>query len=188
METDMKIGLVDGCAFLARRVHAEQTYGEDQPYTVHLEATVAVMRRFGIKDEVKLGAGWLHDSIEDTDLTITALTVHLGTCFGEAAAVGVAELVNAVTDGEGKNRAERKARSYELIPKTKGAVLVKLADRIANAEEGHAKDNGGLLTMYRKELPNFEANLLDVQHAAKHKIEGLMWRYYQHLLSPDYLK
>jgi len=175
-------GLVDGCAFLARRVHAGQTYGEDQPYRVHLEATVAVMRRFGIKDEVKLGAGYLHDSIEDTDLTIAALTVHLGTGFGEAAAVGVAALVDAVTDGEGKNRAERKERSYALIPKTKGAILVKLADRIANAEEGHAKQNIGLLKMYAGELQDFEARLFDHAHAAKHKIEGNLWRYYRHLL------
>ena len=40
--------LVDGCAFLARRLHKDQTYGEDQPYMNHLEA-VAVTARCDVR-------------------------------------------------------------------------------------------------------------------------------------------
>lgn len=176
------IGLVDGCAFLARRVHKDQRYGDHRPYTVHLEHTVAVMRRFLIVDENILGAGWLHDSIEDTELSLTNLIHHVTMGFGHEAGARVGALVDAVSDGEGKNRRERKERPYELIPQVKGAILVKLADRIANVEAGYAEGNVGLIDMYRGEYAEFHDRLFDRAHARKHKVEGLMWAWYTQLV------
>lgn len=176
------IGLVDGCAFLARRAHGDQRYGDHRPYTVHLEHVVAVMRRFLIVDEHLLGAGWLHDSIEDTELSKASLVEHLTIGFGQHSAERVGVLVDAVTDGEGKNRRERKERPYELIPTVKGAILVKLADRIANVEAGYAEGQTGLIDMYRGEFAEFHDRLYDRAHAHKHKVEGLMWAWYTQLV------
>ena len=119
----MTPSLVDGCAFLARRLHRDQTYGEGEPYTVHLEAVVAVMRRFGIKDEYKLGAGYLHDAIEDTEASRSSIQQHLTLGFGKAVACAVVDLVDACSGGEGANRPARNERWYTLIPKTKGLVI-----------------------------------------------------------------
>ena len=134
---------------LAAAAHATQRYG-DAPYMVHLAAVVAVMERFGITDADVLAAGWLHDTIEDTDLTREAVV----DAVGERAAA----MVDAVADGPGDNRAERKARPYQMIPQTPGAVLVKLADRIANVESAQAS-RPGLLKMYRREHLAFRQKL-----------------------------
>lgn len=134
---------------LATEAHQGQRYG-DAPYTVHLAAVVAVMERFGIVDVDVLAAGWLHDTIEDTPVSRAEV----------AAAVGerAASMVDAVSDGPGENRKARKARPYRLIPQTPGAVLVKLADRIANVESA-SKARPGLLEMYRREHPAFRQKL-----------------------------
>jgi len=128
-----------------------------QPYVVHLDAVVEVLKRFGVEDEDILVAGYLHDILEDTE----ASKVTLAFSFG----VRAIEIVDAVTDGEGKNRRERKARPYRLIPKVPGALVVKLADRIANIESA-AKSNLGLLEMYRKEQGKFISELYDEKHVA----------------------
>lgn len=125
--------------FAAAR-HADQTYGE-KPYKYHLECVVRVLRRFGVDDDELIAAAWLHDVIEDTDTRYD----EVARLHGER----VAEIVWALTDGDGTTRAERKAHAYRKIQITPGAAVVKIADRIANCEEA------GKLTMYRDEHPTF---------------------------------
>lgn len=120
--------------------HATQTYGE-RPYTYHLRCVVGVLARFGVDDDELIAAAWLHDVIEDTD----AAYEDVAAAHGER----VAQIVWALTDGDGHTRAERKAHAYRKIRATPGAAVVKVADRIANCEEA------GKLTMYRDEHPTF---------------------------------
>lgn len=109
----------------ALKAHAGQRY-EPFDYGHHLNAVVEVLQRFGIQDERVLAAGWLHDTVEDTEITLVEIKKE----FGE----DVADMVDAVTDGPGTTREEKKERVYRLIPITRGALEVKLADRIANVE------------------------------------------------------
>jgi (p)ppGpp synthase/HD superfamily hydrolase len=51
---------------LALRYHGEQRYG-DHPYGVHLDAVVEILREYG--HEALVPAGYLHDTLEDTDAT-----------------------------------------------------------------------------------------------------------------------
>ncbi|MFT4980087.1 MAG: (p)ppGpp synthase/HD superfamily hydrolase [Myxococcota bacterium] len=134
---------------LAAAVHAGQRYGTS-PYTVHLAAAVAVLERFGFTDPELLAAAWLHDALEDTALSRETLAAQLGD--------RVASLVDAVTDGPGTSRAERKARPYSLIPLTPDAILIKLADRIANVESAQTS-KPRLLAMYRLEQLTFRSKL-----------------------------
>ena len=176
------VSFADGCRFLAMRAHKDQLYG-DQPYHVHLEHTVAVLRRFGIVDEIVLGSGYLHDVVEDTELSLEDMVAHLTIGFGAKRSQAAGLIVDAVTDGEGKNRKERKARPYRLIPERKNSIYVKLGDRIANLEVAHAQGNYGLIKMYYKEQPTFEEHLFNAAHAEKHKIEGFMWDYQRRLVA-----
>ncbi len=141
----------------AVRAHASQRYGVD-PYRVHLEAAVKVLGRFGITDEAVLAAGWLHDVLEDPELSPVELAHELGKHSAEQVAATIA-IVDACTDGDGSNRKERKARVYRLIPRTKDAILVKLADRIANVEACVAASGTKKLAMYRAEQPTFQDQL-----------------------------
>ncbi|MEL6346195.1 MAG: HD domain-containing protein [Myxococcota bacterium] len=153
---------------MAAHAHSTQRYGE-RPYTVHLAAAVAVLRRFGLGDDPEVvAATWLHDAIEDTDLTREAIASALGE--------RVAAMVDAVTDGPGENRTQRKARPYQVIPQTPDAVLVKLADRIANVESA-LENRPGLVRMYRREHPTFREKLYTVGVADE------MWAHLDGLIS-----
>lgn len=146
-----KIHILQRSRDFAIEAHGDQKYGKTLPYSIHLDLVVSVMARFKVMDNHVLAAGYLHDTIEDTDVTKDDLLE----AFGER----VALLVDAVTDGPGKNRKERKERVYTQIPRVPGSIVVKLADRIANVEQSLRMDNEGLLQMYAKEQPYFNERL-----------------------------
>jgi (p)ppGpp synthase/HD superfamily hydrolase len=129
----------------AKAKHKGQRYG-DWEYTKHLQDVVSVLERFNHTDKDLIIAGYLHDIIEDTSATFSEIKEKFG--------IRVASLVNAVTDGPGKTRKQRKARAYSLIPKVPDAILIKLADRIANVENAF-KTKSYLLDMYKKEHKDF---------------------------------
>lgn len=160
---------------LALKFHGTQMYG-DYPYEIHLDHVVSVLRRFGVTDTDLLAAGYLHDAQEDTEATREVIRILTND--------RVAELVDAVSDGEGSNRKERKERPYTLIPKVDGAVILKLSDRIANLENGLANESS-LVKMYRKEQPHFESRLYDEARVSKGKDPRLarMWAYCRLLVS-----
>lgn len=127
--------------------HHNQKYG-DQPYYVHLQDTYKVLIEHKEYDYDLCMAAFLHDVLEDTDITYE----YLVEVFGEK----IANIVRAVTDEPGKNRKERKAKTY---PKIKAfgeqAIIIKLADRIANVRSCFATKNLDLLSMYMKEHSAF---------------------------------
>lgn len=136
----------------ASALHADagQTY-DGQPYERHLQDVVNVLMRFEEYDKVALAAGYLHDVVEDVGISITTIE----DLFGPKVAV----LVGALTDEPGVNRKERKAKTYPKIKATPGAVKLKLADRIANIENGIRLDDKRFFLMYKKEHTEFEKAL-----------------------------
>ena len=172
------MSLIITASGLAYEVHAGQTYG-DQPYTVHLEAAVAVLHRFGFvlsaEAEALLAAAWLHDSVEDTDLETEDIRREVSP--------QVAALVGAVTNEPGRNRQERNARTYPNIRATPDAVIVKLADRIANVEASWASQDARLF-MYHREYRGFRQALRDTASVSDGFAEraGRMWDHLDKLL------
>lgn len=135
--------------------HQDQKYG-DKPYIHHLEEVHGII---GIEHETDLLSFdaiqraricFLHDVIEDTDVTVELLQ----RCFGKH----VARQVDLISDKPGVNRKARKAALYDVLnflgPNDYDALLVKAADRLANIRASHA-GNPGLLKMYREEHPQF---------------------------------
>ncbi len=158
---------LDAVRRFAAAAHEGQRYGE-HPYTFHLAEVVSCLDRFGLTDPVILAAGWLHDVVEDTDVTLAQVAALAGD--------EVAVIVDAVTDGEGSSRRERKARPYRLIPTVAGALEVKLADRIANVSSA-LQSRPGLLKMYQREQRVFRGALYRPGHA------GPMWSELEALLA-----
>lgn len=133
--------------FFAAVKHKDQQYSGGLPYTHHLAAVEAVLKRFGQDADVLLAAAWLHDVVEDTGTKVKEVEE----MFGEE----VARLVEAVTNEPGANRKIRAALTYPKIRKAGYlAVTLKLADRIANVETG-----GKLVDMYKKEYEDFHRAL-----------------------------
>jgi (p)ppGpp synthase/HD superfamily hydrolase len=92
-------------------------------------------------------AAWGHDIIEDTRTSYNDAVNHLGK--------DAADIVYAVTNEKGKNRAERaNDKYYAGIVATSGAVFVKLCDRIANVQYGKMTGSG-MYDKYKKENDNF---------------------------------
>ena len=72
--------------------------------------------------------------------------------------IEVAEIVYAVTDELGRNRKERKAKTYPKIKENKDAIIVKLGDRISNMRNSLLKGHK-MSEMYIKEYKEFRSAL-----------------------------
>ena len=106
-----------------------------EPYIVH-PAEVASIVATVPHTEAMLAAAWLHDTVEDTGVTVETIRAEFG--------VEVAELVGWLTDvsrPEHGNRAHRKAldRAHSAAAPAE-AQTVKLADLIANTRSIMAHD------------------------------------------------
>jgi (p)ppGpp synthase/HD superfamily hydrolase len=159
---------------LAIAAHGDQTYG-DKPYEHHLQAVVDVLQRFGARLDQPataplLIAAWLHDSLEDTELTRGEVESEFGP--------EVAELVWRVTDEPGATRKERKPATYRKTRENESAIVLKLADRIANVEASVAS-GGRLLDLYQREHPEFKAAL---QPSSTSPLAEEMWNHLDQLL------
>lgn len=139
----------------AIQAHGSQTYG-GKPYRTHLEAVVGILQselRHWSQIDNAVRAGWLHDTIEDTDTTYVDLWTHFGRDVADAV---------AACSGFGTTRRDRQARIAAAIRLLKSespeayriAVAVKTADRIANVEAS-AADNARLFKMYLSERETF---------------------------------
>lgn len=137
---------------LAEFLHAAQTY-DDQEYIYHIDSVVAILEEFGVADQDAIIAGYLHDTVEDTQATLKLVKKY----FGEE----VMHTVNAVTNERGINRKERNLKTYQKLMKHKKGIIVKLADRIANVRQSLAKNNMGFFKMYYDEYPSFRSALYD---------------------------
>ena len=129
---------------VAVKLHASQSYDEVFPYEKHLDDVVDVLKRFGYSGKY-IVAGYLHDILEDTGFSFNDTKKHFG--------IEVAEMVYCVTDELGRNRVERKEKTLPKTASNPDAIIVKLADRIANIE------HGGKIDMYAKEYDQFKGVL-----------------------------
>ena len=133
------------------RIGQRRKYTND-PYIVHPAAVAALVSKV-TDDEAMICAAWLHDVVEDTDVTIAEIRVE----FGEDVESLVADLtdVSRLEDG---NRKVRKLIDLEHTRMASSrAKTVKLADLIDNSRSITRYDPG-FARIYMKE----KSRLLDV--------------------------
>ena len=130
--------------------HAGQKYG-DKPFIEHPRDVARLAEKYGFSNEI-IAAAWLHDTLEDCpEVTFS----HLIDGFN----LSITTLVEAVTDGPGKNRKERAKKTLPKIRKAGyNAVALKLCDRLSNIQAA-IRDNDSLLNMYKKEYSEFKKAL-----------------------------
>jgi guanosine-3',5'-bis(diphosphate) 3'-pyrophosphohydrolase len=122
------IRLVSAAADLAARRHngmARKGRGSE-PYINHLAEVANILAEVTDGADAELvAAAWLHDTVEDTGVTLVELMAE----FGER----VAALVVEVTDDMSLSKAQRRQRQIEDAPhKSPGAKLIKIADKVSN--------------------------------------------------------
>src|SRR5438270_1142181 len=114
----------------SQRHHAGQTRASGEPYLIHPLEVAYVLADIRL-DPIAIAAGLLHDSVEDTSVTIEEIQAE----FGEQ----VAHIVEGVTKISRIDFATREERQAENLRKMMLAmvddirvVLIKLADRLHN--------------------------------------------------------
>ena len=121
---------IDALAFAAHK-HREQRRKNiaASPYINHPIALAQVLvREGGVTDTPVLCAAILHDTVEDTQTTFAELEHRFG--------AEIAGIVREVTDDKTHTKARRKALQVEHAPHlSRGAKLVKLADKICNLRD-----------------------------------------------------
>lgn len=106
--------------------------------------------------DISVAAAWLHDIIEDTDVTEKKLSNALVKAgFGFDEVHYIQDIVNAVTDKPGKGRKERHINTYWAIRENPRALLIKLCDRRHNHERS-IKHGEIYAAMYAKEFEYFK--------------------------------
>jgi len=148
-----QMNLKEKALLIAERAHANQTY-DIYPYIYHPKTVANIAEELGY-DEAIVVACILHDVIEDGAVSYNDIKG----IFGEE----IAEIVFAVTDELGRNRKERKTKTYPKIVALWKATVVKICDRIANVS--HSKEyTPKLMKMYVREHDDFCANLKSTFH------------------------
>ena len=98
------------------------------PYSNHLEAVVNRLKGLGVTDEAILCAGWLHDTLEDTDATFDEINNR----FGQKCAV----LVYSLSKNKKLPKKEKEIQYVKLLKDASfEAKLVKLCDISANLKD-----------------------------------------------------
>jgi (p)ppGpp synthase/HD superfamily hydrolase len=192
--------IITRVAEFAIAAHGDQLYGR-RPYECHLLDVINVLRRFHDWDELTqdlIDAAWLHDVIEDTNTRIhlpsgakwrLAFDTADETSHEIEVNGDVVHLVQAVTNVRDPSieKEEAKRRTYANIRSRSGAIVLKLADRIANVEQSVSRDRlgrrpGKFFARYLKEWPQFESEL-----RGRSRGEGasaiLMWSHLESLFN-----
>jgi guanosine-3',5'-bis(diphosphate) 3'-pyrophosphohydrolase len=117
----------EAAEFAARRHTGMQRKGRgNEPYVNHLAEVANLLATATDGADAELvAAGWLHDTIEDTETSREELVQK----FGER----VAALVVEVTDDMALPKDQRRQKQIIDAPgKSPGAKLIKIADKISN--------------------------------------------------------
>jgi (p)ppGpp synthase/HD superfamily hydrolase len=149
------MSIVDKAKDFALRLHGTQDHGSLK-IADHLEAVVGKLEQFlhetsnqsfRMNKDFIVSAGWLHDVLEDTPIRYEELEA----IFGQH----ISDIVQGVTDGEGKNRQERHLNTYWRTRENPHSILVKMADRWHNQKRS-LENKESFVTMYAREYIYFK--------------------------------
>lgn len=158
-------------AFAAHNAIDHRRKYTDEPYTNHLER-VAELVASVVDDPAMIAAAYLHDTVEDTEVTIEDIEREFG---GD-----VATLVDGLTDvsrPDDGNRAHRKRLDREHTAAGDERVhTIKLADLIDNA--GSIPGSSSFAGVYMNEKRQLLAVLQDGNATLLTRAQGIVDRWF----------
>lgn len=123
--------LLDRAIMFAVRAHAgTERRGKGFPYIVHPMEAVSIAATITSDQEI-LAAAALHDTVEDTDVTVDQIRSE----FGERIASLVAAETDAVMEGKSENETwhERKQAAIDRLARVSSdAKIVAMGDKLSN--------------------------------------------------------
>jgi len=182
------IGSIEDAKKLAKKKHAHQTRKDGKtPYFNHLKKVVRNLEDFGITDKEILCAGWLHDTIEDTDIDYDEIYEK----FGKK----TADYVAWVTKDTRLIKAKQEKQYISQLRKSPWqAKVVKLGDILANFEDlkNSGYDFKKQQSKIRNKIPyilaikngiNSNKNKIPNLKKAEERLNSLLENYNQKLVS-----
>jgi guanosine-3',5'-bis(diphosphate) 3'-pyrophosphohydrolase len=167
-------GILDALQFAAHK-HRDQRRKdlEASPYINHPIALANVLwREGGVTQPDIISAALLHDTIEDTDTTPEELRER----FGKK----VTDMVLEVTDDKSLDKATRKRLQIHHAPTlTRGAKLVKLADKICNLRDIAASPPQTWPRSRQREYFDWAKKVVDGLRGVHPKLERIFDEVYQ---------
>jgi GTP pyrophosphokinase len=117
---------------LAREAHADQVRRSGEPYIAHPLGVAMILARLGM-DDVTLAGALLHDSVEDTRVTLEEVEAAFGP---EIARIvdGVTKLDRLQFDSKEAQQAATLRKMLVAMAKDIRVLLIKLADRLHNMQ------------------------------------------------------
>ena len=121
--------LVKSAELFAKKKHAGMMRKDGvTPYSKHLEGVVNRLKSLGVVDKEVLCAGWLHDTIEDTDTSFDDLYEQFGS--------RIAVLVSTLSKDMSLTRKQREQIYVKQLREASfDAKLIKLCDISANLSD-----------------------------------------------------
>lgn len=128
--TKDEIAEIDKAYTLAEDVHSAQLRYSGQPYIIHPIAVANILLDFGM-DAQSIEAALLHDTVEDTDVTLEQLKREFG---DEVAALvdGVTKLGKVPLATKEEFQAENIRKMLLAMYRDIRVIIIKLADRLHN--------------------------------------------------------
>lgn len=121
---------------MAFAVAAHAAVGQRRKYTgeayiEHPTRVVGILTEAGINDPETLAAAWLHDVVEDTDVSI----FEIQTLFGSDVAQLVSEVTNVSTRADGNRARRMELERQHLAGASPRGQTIKVADLIDNTSD-----------------------------------------------------
>jgi len=151
----------------AKKKHTGQLRKNGKTETFsHLEDVVKNLKKMKVKDEDIICAGWLHDTIEDTDTDYDMIKDR----FGKR----VADIVVSVTKDNRLPKKDREAKyARDLRSSSVRAKVVKIADILANVNDA---PNAGKNARWEKQQFVKKSKYWNyVSHVKPGKLAELTW-------------
>ncbi|MDV3350506.1 bifunctional (p)ppGpp synthetase/guanosine-3',5'-bis(diphosphate) 3'-pyrophosphohydrolase [Leptolyngbyaceae cyanobacterium CCMR0082] len=114
----------------AYQLHKGQMRASGEPYIAHPVAVANILRSLG-GDSAMIAAGFLHDVVEDTDVSADEIEAHFGAEVRQMVE-GVTKLSKFQFNSKTERQAENFRRMFLAMAQDIRVIVVKLADRLHN--------------------------------------------------------
>ncbi len=129
-QADQNTDLICRAFNFAFQLHEGQYRKSGEPYIAHPVAVAGLLRDLG-GDEVTIAAGFLHDIVEDTEVTPEEIEEYFGADVRRLVE-GVTKLSKFNFSSTTERQAENFRRMFLAMAKDIRVIIVKLADRLHN--------------------------------------------------------